>query len=517
VSDAKRTFLVAAENGTFPGGKVGGVGDVLRDLPVALAGQGWRPTVLTPGYGIFGALPGATPERSVSVSFGGGTQTVAVLRIPGPDERVQHIAFEHPFFSPQGPGRIYCADSDDRPFATDASKFAFLSAAAAAYIGSLDRLPDVVHLHDWHAALYCVLRANDPRCSALRSVRTVFTIHNLAMQGIRPLDGDASSLRAWLPDLDVDRTGVVDPRYADCINPMAAAIRLADKLNTVSPTYAAEILRPDAPEHGFHGGEGLETDLQRAAAEGRLIGILNGCMYPRRDRRRPGWRRLLDTIGAEVEGWRERAPADRVFHDAALQRLASLPKRRPATVLTSVGRLTPQKAELFLAGSDKGRNALESILADLGRSGILIMLGSGDRRLQTRMAEIASHYPNFLFLCGYSEAFTDLLYEAGDLFLMPSSFEPCGISQMLAMRAGQPCVVHAVGGLRDTVWHEVNGFTFEGDTLEAQARNFAATVRRALETKARDPDRWLHIRDKAAAARFTWSDAAANYASELYE
>ena len=509
--------MVAAENGALPRGKVGGVGDVMRDLPLALAELDWVPTVLTPAYGVFGDLPGAMQTASLEVSFGGDIHAVSVLQIPGPDERVRHVAFEHENFSPQGIGRIYCDDGDSNPFATDATKFAFLSAVVAAYVNGVEEKPDVVHLHDWHAALYCALRHFDPALAGLREYRTVFTIHNLAMQGIRPFDGHDSSLRAWFPDLVYDPATLVDPRYPDCVNPMAAAIRLADGLNTVSPTYAEEILRPNDPQHGFEGGEGLEKDLQAVAEDGRLTGILNGCNYPKRDRRRPGWRRLLDTIDAEVKVWKENNSSPGWMHDVARERIRSLPKRRPAHLLTSIGRMTAQKVDLFRAPVRPGVAAVEAILENLGQKGAFIMLGSGDRRLEEALGGVARDHENFLFLCGYSESFSEMLYKAGDLFLMPSVFEPCGISQMLAMRAGQPCVVHAVGGLKDTVSHRFNGFAFGGFSTELQARNFVDAVQSAVDMRVRAPERWLRIRDRAAAARFTWAASAEQYVGKLYE
>lgn len=510
-------MLVAAENGALPKGKVGGVGDVIRDLPLALADQGWLPTVATPAYGIFGDLPGAVELATIGVRFAGEEQKVIMFAVPGPDSRVAHIVFEHELFSPQGKGKIYCDDGAARPFATDASKFAFFSAAVADYITTTDAKPDVVHLHDWHCGIYCVLRAYDPRYSDLKAIRTAFTIHNLAMQGIRPLEGDASSLNTWFPDLDYDPNVIVDPRYPDCVNPMRAAIRLADKLNTVSQTYAKEILRPNDPAHGFEGGEGLEEDLRTVADRGRLAGILNGCNYEKRDRRRPGWRRLMDTIEKEVREWSEPGGSSAWIHELALDRINSLPKRRPVDVLTSIGRLTSQKVALFLTKTDTMRTSLEEILDDLGSKGVLILLGSGDAQLQDQVAEISRDKKNLLFICGYSETFAEMLYKAGDLFLMPSTFEPCGISQMLAMRAGQPCVVHAVGGLQDTVHHNVDGFSFDGTSSASQAGNFVTTVREALSMKAEKPHRWLQIRDRATVARFTWAAAAEQYIETLYD
>ena len=510
-----RIILAAAENGALPGGKVGGVGDVLRDLPVALADIGWQPTVMTPSYGMLHKLPGASPIADIDVAFAGDTERTSVYRVPGPDPRVEHIVLEHPLMSPQGAGLIYCDDGPDRPFATDAGKFAFFSAAVAAYLCQLDEPPGVLHLHDWHAALVLVLREYDTSSAALRDTCTVFTIHNLAMQGIRPLGDDESSLATWYPKLDYKQEDLVDPRYPDCVNPMAAAIRLADKVNTVSPSYAREILEVNDPERGFSGGEGLEDDLQQAFEQNRLTGILNGCEYPKRDRRRPGWRRLLDTSIAELSAWNRNSPARASMHALAADRLKSFPKKRPADVLVSIGRLASQKVSLFLQETSASSSALDAILAEIGDRGVFVMLGSGDKDLEQRIAEIAARHHNFVLLCGYSDELAGLLYKAGDLFLMPSSFEPCGISQMLAMRDGQACVVHAVGGLKDTVHEGQTGFVFNGKTPTEQAENFVAAVRRALHTKNNDVDRWIKIRSQAAAERFSWNVAAEQYGKSL--
>jgi starch synthase len=182
----------------------------------------------------------------------------------------------------------------------------------------------------------------------------------------------------------------------------------------------------------------------------------------------------------------------------------------------SVGRLAAQKAALFMQPTTNGRSALETILDELGNSGVFIMLGSGNRALEDFFSEIALQRKNFLFLCGYSDVLADMLYAAGDLFLMPSTFEPCGISQMLAMRAGQPCVVHAVGGLKDTIENDVDGFEFAGDTPLLQADNFASSVKRALQLKSADPAAWKVLRERAASRRFSWSVAAERYEQELY-
>lgn len=507
--------MVAAENGALPGGKVGGIGDVIRDLPLALAARGWQPEVLTPAYGKFHTLPGAVQQDEVPVDFGGQRLRAGLWSVPGSIPRVTHWVLEHPLFSPHGPGQIYCNDPGDRPFATDAGKFAFFSAAVAAFILRNTSRPAVVHLHDWHTACYLLLRAYAPGYRELQALRTVFTIHNLAFQGIRPLSGDASSLTAWFPGLPVPHANVIDPRYPDCINPMATAIRLADRVNTVSPTYAQEILRPSQPEHGFSGGEGLETELIVVAESGRLSGILNGCEYPATAPRRIGWERALKNVSEALQHWQQQTGA--TAHAESLAQLAALPRRRPGIVLISVGRLTMQKIALLLQETTQGIPALTLMLNELGKQGVFILLGSGDAELQERMQALAKQHTNFIYLSGYSESLADVLYRSGDLFLMPSSFEPCGISQLLAMRAGSPCVVHGVGGLRDTVHDGVTGFVFDGDTPAEQAENLVASVRRARQVKGEQPQQWRTMCTQAAAARFSWDSAAAAYEQQVYE
>ena len=512
---APHVVMAAAENAALPAGKVGGVGDVIRDLPPALVARGVDVTVLIPEYGLFHDLAEARRLRGITVPFAGQDTEVNVLSLPSPYAGVEYIAFEHARFAPQGP-MIYNDDGHDRPFATDAGKFALFSACVARYVLSLDTAPDVVHLHDWHAALYLFLREFHPEFSPLSSIRSAFTIHNLALQGIRPLDGDESSLAAWFPDLPYDWDRVKDPRYSDCINPMAVGIRMADFVNTVSPSYAAEIVEANRPDQGFRGGEGLERDLRDAAAQGKLAGILNGTTYPERAYRRPSFSRLVARIQRDVERWLAAGRGRADLHELASERLGALSSRRPMHLLTSIGRLTDQKAALFFETTSNGTAALDDVLSELGSDGLLVLLGSGDPALETELGNLSRKHDNFVFLCGYFDGIADALYTAGDLFLMPSSFEPCGISQMLAMRAGQPCVVHAVGGLRDTVHDGIDGFSFAGTTPTDQADAFVATVSRALRCKREQRSDWRRICSVASAARFSWDVAAAHYIETVY-
>ena len=163
------------------------------------------------------------------------------------------------------------------------------------------------------------------------------------------------------------------------------------------------------------------------------------------------------------------------------------------------------------------RTALEHILERLGQQGILFLLGSGDEAYEEHLYRIATANSNLVFLRGYAEEFGNLMYHGGDLFLMPSSFEPCGISQMLAMRSGQPCVVHGVGGLHDTVESGVTGFVFAGRTPTDQASAFVETVDRALQLRRDHPNRWQKIGKQAAAQRFDWASSAHQYIEQMYE
>jgi len=209
--------MVAAENGGLPGGKVGGMGDVLRDLPRALARRGHRVSVLTPSYGFLARSAKAHSLGTVPVRFAGALESCRWLEVPSGVAGVDYYVFDSPRFAPDGDEQIYHIDDDATPYATDATKFAFLSAAAAALVSGLPQAPDVLHLHDWHLGLLLLLRRYDDRYRALRSIRSVFTIHNLALQGTRPLRGAESSLARWFPDLECPAEVVADPRFADCV------------------------------------------------------------------------------------------------------------------------------------------------------------------------------------------------------------------------------------------------------------------------------------------------------------
>jgi len=500
--------MLAAEDGALPGGKVGGMGDVLRDIPPALALLGHRITVLTPGYGRLSHGPGSRQIGSVAVPFRGSSELLGLFELParGPGGAVRQLVLEHPTFA----GPVYCNDPPGRPFATDAGKFAlFCAAAVRALLEGELPMPDVVHLHDWHTGTFALLSQAQPR---LASLRRVFTIHNLAMQGIRPLRGDPSSLGAWFPGL-VPLPVAIDPRYKDCYNPLRAAIGLCEALHAVSPTYAAEICDPAS---GL--GEGLQRDLAAAQESGRLHGILNGCEYPEALPVPLPHDDFLALARREVERWLAAGGVAAAAHVLALRRIDErlAAGSEPARLLTVVGRLTEQKLGMLVARQADGRPVLDQLLEQLREDELLVVLGSGDGDLERFFNEAQARSDRLLFLCGYSEALSEQLYLAGDLFLMPSRFEPCGIAQLLAMRAGQPCLVHRTGGLADTVQDGVNGFAFSGTTEAERLQNLLARLRDALRLLRNHRRKRDALREAARAVRFPWADAARAYVEQLY-
>ena len=520
-----RILFVAAENGALAGGKVGGIGDVVGQVPAALAELGCEVTVVTPSHGFLHQAKGAAKRGPVQYLFRGYAHWADLYEVPARRQMpaVRHVVVDHPLLGAVGPAtgnpRIYVHDDPSTPFSSDATRFALFCAAAAAAAGQdLFGPLDVVHLHDWHAGAFAVLHRFAPRGAGLQGVRLVFSIHNLGLQGIRPLRGSDSSLEAWFPGLSYDWLSVSDPRWHDCVNLMAAGIRLADAVHTVSPSYSREILQPSAPP-GFYGGEGLEAVLRHAASEGRLTGILNG-LDVSEERRPPvdGFADLLRIGRSSVNRWAGAHPWVASAHFLARNRLADavFASEPPQMLLTCVSRLVEQKMLLLCTAGSDGRTALDRILEGIGDRRLLVLLGSGDPVWERRLLAAARRHKNLVFLNGYSDDCADALYACGDLFLMPSTYEPCGISQMRAMHEGQPCVVHAVGGLKDTVADGANGFCFTGSTVAEQVDAFVKATLDAVALCRDHPDRWEKIRRRAAAARFCWKDSARQYIEKLY-
>jgi starch synthase len=509
-------LMVAAENDALPGAKVGGVADVVRDVPKALAEKGCSVDVVIPDYGFEHLSRHHLGE--VNVQFRNQQHTLTIWKLEDTQYGVYQFVISHPLFR-QADGAVYCNDKPGRPFATDASKYALFNAAVCeALTQGIFRRPSALHLHDWHSALVAVLIKFNPRYKILQNLHIAYTVHNLALQGIRPFKHDESSLEAWFPELKYNGYDLCDPRYSDCFNPMRSAINLANKVHLVSPTYSQEVLKASDYEQGFFGGEGLENDLQRQAQQGRVVGILNGCEYPEIAPSSNNLTTLYQQIETSVFKWmanHEQLPTGYYIAHQRLQQFKTLVNKGP--LITSVGRLTDQKV-LLLCQQFDGTLMLDKVCELIGRfNGRLIVLGSGDNVLEDIFTKAMARNSNFLFLKGYAQAVGDTLYELGDLFLMPSSFEPCGISQMLAMRAGQPCLVHSVGGLKDTVIHNKNGFSFSGDSLYGQNEALLNILESVLVMHKKQPKEWQEIAADAKAQRFSWHSVAQDYIHNLYK
>jgi|GEM_PF-1753316 len=387
--DLARGFRVsiAAEHGGYPGGKVGGIGDVIAQLPTALRAQGSSVDILLPSYGVYHEARYSRLVAEAKVQFAGAIQRITLHQmLDDPCCWVVH----HPIFG-SPPGQIYHHDPQDSPFATDANIYALFCASAVQLLRSRALpTPDVVHLHDWHAATFALLAKITP---TLSDMPLVYTVHNLALQGVRPLRGHPSSLESWFGELGPMLPKIIDPRHPDCYNPMRAGIVLADRVHVVSPTYAEEVLEANDTQRGFHGGEGLECDLQRRADDHELVGILNGCEYPANraaaldgaaevddagascDSRTA----MLNTIDATLAGWFAINDTLRSSDYLARETLAGLRTDLAKRFLvTSVGRLTHQKLGLLLHKNSAGQTLLARLLESMDQAGALVLLGSGD-------------------------------------------------------------------------------------------------------------------------------------------
>lgn len=519
-----KVLLLASENGAFKGAKVGGIADVIRDLPAPLYEQGIQADVVMPSYGFLIPQTNADFIAEYWVEFRETKEPIKLFKTSNPTSPETDCYFiDHSSWQNE-PGQVY-SDSGNRPFADDANKFALFSVAVAEGLtqGYLPT-PDCIHVHDWHSAFFLLCSRFMPQYKVLKKIETVLTIHNLAIQGIRPLQFDDSSLEAWFPVFFSQLTKaqlsqIIDPRYSNCINPLRVGINLADRIHVVSPTYAKEILHPSDNANGYFGGEGLEADL--LSRKKQLYGIINGCNYPTDSIRNTDSfvefaQQARDTIIAWQGGKHALSGQDYI----ADNRLEQLQAKNyiPSFVLTSVGRLTDQKMLILRQATATHETVLDAVLDKLAQfsdSALFVLVGSGDPQLTAIFRQVAARHENFIFLNGYAESLPDWLYQNGDLFLMPSSFEPCGISQMLAMREGQPCLVHGVGGLKDTVAHDKSGFVFNGRDLSEQANNLLETLDYALTVS--QTEQWKKIKRSAKSRRFSWPKVAKEMKKKLYK
>lgn len=505
-------LFVAAENDAIPACKAGGMGDVVRDVPREIAKRGDRVHVVVPSYGRL--HQSGTLKSYLNFPMRGTTYSAEIYEV-SPKKQVDnitHYVIHHPEITEGGIAHIY-HDDPTEPFFNDFIKFVIFCTAVAEAIKSdvFDQL-DVVHMHDWHSSAVLFLKNYHPEYRDLKKIRYVYSIHNLAIQGIRPFYDNYASVHNWFPEIELKHHELMDPRYHDCINLMAVGIRLSDAVHTVSPSYKEDVMLPSRrPE--FVGGEGLELDLQKANNEGRLYGILNASNYNNIRVAEKGflYRNTVKALFGWLQDESKKYKADFLAHTG--EKIMKYVIERPKFIVSSVARLTEQKFYFF----KRSPEALEAMLKRLQKiDGIFMLLGTGDPDYEEFFRGMSYKYQNFIFTNGQSEDLIDSIYLESNLYCMPSLFEPCGISQMLAMRNGNPCFVHHTGGLKDTVIPMKTGFAFDGITYEEQIDNMIKKFDEALTVWETDQPTWKKIKANAKRVRFTWEKSLDEYYEKLY-
>lgn len=471
-----RVLFVSSE--VYPLAKTGGLADVSEALPRALAGMGADVRVLMPGYAAAkDRVPQARHIADLSGILGIEDAQLLAARIPEIDLPVW-LVDAPALYDRDG---IY-QDANGRDWPDNARRFAFLAHVAARLaMGRTDVgwTPDVVHANDWHAGLVPLLLAEEPGTRPA----SVFTMHNLAFQGNFPADVP--------PELGLPAEGPSSEaiEHYGQISFLKAGIRFADKLTTVSPTYAREIL---TPEFGF----GFD-ELLRARA-GDLSGILNGVDYAIWD---PGHDPLIaGKYGPEDLNGKKRCKT-------ALQRALGLPEAAETPILAFVSRLTEQKMADVLAA-----HLPQLAEADLQ----LVVLSEGNHGFERELQDIAqNHADKFAVRIGYEESLAHRIHAGADILLAPARFEPCGLSQIYAMRYGTVPIVRATGGLADTVVDttrasisdgRATGFVFTEPTGDALAQ----AIDRACALY-REPLAWRRLQSNAMRQDFGWAHSAAAY------
>ncbi|MCJ7759259.1 MAG: glycogen/starch synthase [Gillisia sp.] len=509
----KNFLFIAAENDALYDCKVGGVADVIRDVPREIAKKGDKVHVIVPSYSRLHQTGTLICHLNFTLR---GEPYVAYLYkvIPKENhENISHYVIHHPEIQGGDIGNIYHHDLKE-PFYSDTIKYFIFCTAVAQAIKQLEFGElDIVHLHDWHTSTLLLLKRYHKDYSDLNAIKFVFCIHNLAIQGIRPFENSFSSLKTWFPDLPYRVLDLRDPRYHNCFNLMAIGIRFADVVHTVSPSYKEDVLLPsEHPE--FVGGEGLEKDLNQADKEGRFFGILNGSEYPVKNKveMHPFYELIISTILVQLQQEVLKYKFDFLAHTA--QKLLPYLQKKPEFICSSVARLTEQKFYFF----KRSPEALIQILQELEKiNGVYVLLGTGAPEYEHFLRKISYQHKSLIFINFQSEDIIDAIYREADLYFMPSLFEPCGISQMLAMRNGQPCLAHNTGGLKDTISNEKTGFTFTGSTYEEKVIDMVAVFEKVVKIFLYEKTSWKQIKKNAQEMRFTWEKSVKAYYDLLYK
>ncbi|MBS7545621.1 glycogen synthase GlgA [Ancylobacter oerskovii] len=469
--------LLSVVSEVYPLVKTGGLADVAGALPAALKAQGIAVRTLVPGYPVVKAALGRLEEAFYFDHLFGAPARLFAATVGGLDLFV--IDAPHLYDRPGGP---YTAP-DGRDHPDNAQRFAALAAVASGIgLGLVQGfVPDIVHAHDWQAGLTPAYL----HYAGGRRPGTVMSIHNIAFQGQFP----ASLVPAL--GLPAHAFAIEGIEYYGTVGYLKAGLQLADRITTVSPGYAAEILQPEA-------GMGLEGLLNQR--RGVLSGILNGLDEA-------AWDPAADTfIPAPFDAGRLEA---RAANKAALQARFGLPQDPDALLFGVVSRLSWQK------GLDLLMDGLGTLI-DIGAQ--LAVLGSGDPHLTDRYAGSARVNPGRVGVeFGYDEALAHLIQAGADALLVPSRFEPCGLTQLAALRYGALPVVARVGGLADTVIdvNEMARASGVGTGVQFSPVTAPALQTALIRTQALWQDRtlWRQLQRNAMATDVSWDRAARAYAT----
>ncbi len=478
--------MVCAE--IAPWAKTGGLGDAVAGLSDALCASGHDVRVLLPRYSHL-AVPRGRPHTVDGL--GGPFRLGEIEPEPTPPKSKRGKRAGHARQRAEQAGqrrprpRIFLlelgeltADAVYTGDARDAGRFLHLSAAAVALSAADGWRPDVLHCHDWHTALVPVLQRLEPRSS----IPSVLTLHNVGYQGVF-----ADEILEEQGFATLEQVLPADARAGGGTNFLRAGLRAASRVTTVSPTYAEEITRPEF-------GMGLEDVL---SARGRdLLGILNGVDYG-------VWSPDRDPFLAQHYDAADLAPKRRIKQQLLEQ--LKLGPEIDAPLIGVVSRLVEQK------GIDLLTLVLPALLSDTRAT--FAVLGNGDAPIAATLRAIADSYPRRVsFTEGYDEKLAHEIFAGSDLTVVPSRYEPCGLTQMYALRYGTIPVVRATGGLADTIQHfdaalgTGNGSVFR----DADPQGVLWGVSTALAWYD-DRATWSHLVGNAMAADFSWPKQVPHY------